>query len=430
MARGPELTSSITNHHSFSQITLLLNSVQRTFIMAAHTRSQGEKRKREEGSSDEESRATKRVSIQPSSETHALPLTSHQQPTTKRATESPPEAATKRTTRSQALGKPPRTRALPTPHPRYGNLTIALPPRPLQARLQRPSSPETVTSEWSSVSSDGPRHDFEDEEVIKKFQELGAKYQAWIDNPAQSGCHVKKATLTYDYMFSLPETPDDLVLGDTTSYKWIQTKDELLEPLETVLNDIPSVGLPTDKVWNYTILRQLGWSPKLELFKWSEYVHWAVEGAIIAAAIMRHHGPNWSEVALAHYTHVCPDINTLKYVYVADIVNKETAPFVKKQLYGNKRVTKKKEPAEKYWNYGTEEYQTILGTAIGKGVACLVLGAWPRGTHRITQIRTWFFDSFLELRFDIGEISGDAPTDRQEQELGEPGNEDEMELGE
>lgn len=360
--------------------------------MAPRTRSQ-EKRKRESESPEGDSHPTKRVSLYPPSEVLDLSLISRQQLTA--------SIATRRNRRVQTLGKP-------LPRSRFGSLSITVPKNPLPERPQSPTTPDTVTTDWTNNSSDSLIPEDEYEARIERFQESGAKYQTWIENSTQDGCPVKKATLTIEDLLSLPAPPDFLVLGDDKSYQWVQIKDAHLQAHEPVQDDAGSLGLPTGKDWNYQVLRQLGWAPKLEQFKWSEYVHWVVEGAIIAAAIMRHHGPNWSEVALAHYNDVCPDINTLKYVYVSDIVNKETAPYVKKKLYDNKKFKPKDEPVARYWKHGTEEYQRILGTAIGKGVACLVLGAWPRGTHRITQIKSFFWSQSLQLRFDIGEIDSEG----------------------
>lgn len=49
----------------------------------------------------------------------------------------------------------------------------------------------------------------------------------------------------------------------------------------------------------------------------------------------------------------------------------------------------------------TPEFQQILGTQLGRGVARLVLGAWRKGTHQIPRIHTWFLRSNLHMRFDI-----------------------------
>ncbi|KAJ5420327.1 hypothetical protein N7465_002846 [Penicillium sp. CMV-2018d] len=56
------------------------------------------------------------------------------------------------------------------------------------------------------------------------------------------------------------------------------------------------------------------------------------------------------------------------------------------------------------WEYGTEDYREILGTKLGNAAACLVLGAWERGTHRIARVHTLGRQYHIHLRFDIEPI--------------------------
>ncbi|KAJ5549589.1 hypothetical protein N7513_006823 [Penicillium frequentans] len=58
-------------------------------------------------------------------------------------------------------------------------------------------------------------------------------------------------------------------------------------------------------------------------------------------------------------------------------------------------------PGVRTWNHDTDEYQALLGTQIGKISASLVLGAFTRGTRRISRVVTWINDSLLYMRFDI-----------------------------
>ncbi|CAG8163296.1 unnamed protein product [Penicillium olsonii] len=311
--------------------------------MAPITRS--EKRKTEDGNSSDDSRPTKQRTGPAEGKSNPQPVNEASAP------------------------QRPRSKLFPL-HPPTGGLR----PPPITGV----DIPDTVTTNWEGSQSSGDGgYNVDDPEVVQRYRDAGARYQEWIIDPALAGCPIKKATLTFEHMFSLPVAPDTLQYGDTTSYQWREAYDSTQE-------DIKTVGLPTGRVWDRTVVRQLGWAPKLERFKWSEYVHWVVEGAIIAAAIARYHGPHWSDVALAHYRH-------------------ETKPFVKK-LYSDGKIRMKNEPAAKFWAYGTDEYQGILGTAIGRGVASIVLGAWPRGTHRIIQIKSYFYAKSLQLRFDIGEI--------------------------
>ncbi|CAG7915778.1 unnamed protein product [Penicillium olsonii] len=311
-----------------------------------------EKRRKEDGNSSDDSRPTKQRTGPAEGESKPQPV------------------------KEASAPQRPRSKLFPL-HPPTGGLR----PPPITGV----DIPDTVTTNWEgSQSSEDGGHDVDDPEVVQRYRDAGARYQEWIIDPALEGCPIKKATLTFEHMFSLPVAPDTLQFGDTTSYQWQTPGAGLWEAYDSTQEDIKTVGLQTGRVWDRTVVRQLGWAPKLERFKWSEYVHWVVEGAIIAAAIARYHGPHWSDVALAHYRH-------------------ETKPFVKK-LYSDGKIRMKKEPAAKFWAYGTDEYQGILGTAIGRGVASIVLGAWPRGTHRIIQIKSYFYAKSLQLRFDIGEI--------------------------
>ncbi|CAG8022388.1 unnamed protein product [Penicillium salamii] len=295
------------------------------------------------------------------------------------------------------------------------DVPLPLRPRTVRPRTRQsrpspvPDIPDFVTTDWSdSMSEVSSDIDPSNLQVKLDYQSAGAQYQAWIDGPTIEHCSVMKATLTYNDLFSLPPAPNVLFSGDQRSFQWVETSCSDRVAYESVAEDGKTVGLSTGNDWNRRVLRQLGWAPQREVFKWSEYIHWVVEGAIVAVAVMRYHGPHWSEIALAHYTHVCPDINTLKYVYVADIINKETAPYVRKILYNDEKIKPTDEPAARYWVYDSDEYQCLLGTAIGKGVASMVLGAWSRGTHRIKQIKSYFESRRLQLRFDIVEIGSES----------------------
>ncbi|CAG8936469.1 unnamed protein product [Penicillium salamii] len=337
---------------------------------------------------------------------------------------SPPPAASSPPGNSPPGNSPPGNSPPGNSPPRSESEDVPLPLRPRTVRSPTRQSrsppvpatyefvmediPDLVTTDWKDSLSLSSDIDPSDPEVQLAYQTIGARYQAWIDGPTINHCSVTKATLTYNDLFSLPPAPSELLNGDRGNYQWVERDSSYRAPYKSVADDAKTVGLSEGNDWNRRVLRQLGWAPHRELFKWSEYCHWVVEGAIVAAAIMRYHGAHWSEIALAHYTHVYPDINTLKYVYVADVVNKETAPYVTEILYNNEKIKRTDEPAARYWVHDSDEYQCLLGTAIGKGVAAMVLGAWPRGTHRMKQIKTFFENRSLQLRFDIVEIGDES----------------------
>lgn len=53
--------------------------------------------------------------------------------------------------------------------------------------------------------------DFDDDAVVARFHESGSRCQAWMDDPEQEECPVKKATLTFQEMLNPPPAPEPLV---------------------------------------------------------------------------------------------------------------------------------------------------------------------------------------------------------------------------
>ena len=109
-----------------------------------------------------------------------------------------------------------------------------------------------------------------------------------------------------------------------------------------------------------------------------------------------------SDISIALYK-VDNDIGTLKYVYVLDVINEETRPFVVEKLYTAAHGLDPNNPVAHERKYGTLEYQGIWGTRIGNTVAYLMLNAFEKGTNRISNIVTLpdFQKAALHIRFDI-----------------------------
>lgn len=102
-------------------------------------------------------------------------------------------------------------------------------------------------------------------------------------------------------------------------------------------------------------------------------------------------------------------IDTLRHVFFENVQNLETAPFVRRALYTEENNLSWPRKSPQTWEYGTPEYDGLLGSRLGKIVGYLVLGAFPRGTRRITQIVTWAadpenHDRRLQIRFDIDDV--------------------------
>lgn len=111
-------------------------------------------------------------------------------------------------------------------------------------------------------------------------------------------------------------------------------------------------------------------------------------------------GPQISELTQAIYTDSYP-IDTLKHVFVIDIANRVTRTLIETQIYTQENGLSWPDQTLRVWDYGSPEYQALLGTPLGKCVAALVLGAFVRGTRRIARIACWEVCACAQLRVDI-----------------------------
>ncbi|OQD69676.1 hypothetical protein PENPOL_c002G10549 [Penicillium polonicum] len=236
-------------------------------------------------------------------------------------------------------------------------------------------------------------------EKVDRYQATGAQFQQWMANtdPAGPACPVVQSTQT------LAAVRAEF---DVFTSEFAVPPAEILGALDAT--DLPSN--PRSKDYRYSKIHRNG-----NLAHVPTYEHYIVEGAIIAKAIFRRgQGPQWTDIALALYKHEA-DINTLRYVYYTTVENKQTQPLVGKVLYPNHSFGgpgTKAGTTIRIWNSHTLRFQQILGTQLGRATARLVLAAWPRGTHQITRINTWFWSGNLHMRFDIEPIARPDPSPR------------------
>jgi hypothetical protein len=91
-------------------------------------------------------------------------------------------------------------------------------------------------------------------------------------------------------------------------------------------------------------------------------------------------------------------------------VNDVTVDFMRKQFWGNITQNKYETTANLprlEFAYNSDLYPAILGgTQFGIIAAQIVLGAFQRGTHRISRIVAWKSDGAFQMRFDIEPIHG------------------------
>lgn len=127
-------------------------------------------------------------------------------------------------------------------------------------------------------------------------------------------------------------------------------------------------------------------------------------GNIVIHDMARENGPFMSDVSLAlfknHYV-----IHDLERVFLMDIQNEDTYDLITTEIYQEWPENPEEKMLEE-WEYGTPQYQALLGTELGKIVANLVLGAFERGTRQISRIVTWQDEINTEpqMRFDIDRV--------------------------
>lgn len=229
---------------------------------------------------------------------------------------------------------------------------------------------------------------------LQALQEAGSLRQKWIANP-ESDCPIPQSTLTFR----------DLRHWHKTYYN-----DELPD---SVRDKAVALGLPDGHESYVFTSMSTGNLPTGNLGSVGDiWVGRTGPSLLFIEIINRSPGstePQSSDIAKAVFEN---DFNVagLRYVFVVDVVNEQTKHFAETQLYGiDENGWVRRDTALRTWEYATPQYQSLLGTRIGKMVAYLVLGAFPRGTRRIARIVTWYADNVgqclgdLQIRFDIEE---------------------------
>ncbi|KAJ5306777.1 hypothetical protein N7508_005792 [Penicillium antarcticum] len=117
------------------------------------------------------------------------------------------------------------------------------------------------------------------------------------------------------------------------------------------------------------------------------------------------HIPHMSDFTKVAYEMDFP-LSTLKHVFINGIINEDTVPCVRYEIY--RSITPYEYPSKEplIWHLGTAEFDTLLGTGIGKMAAAFILCAYGRGKKRIIRIVTFHTEDFwnLNMRFDIAGV--------------------------
>jgi hypothetical protein len=242
-------------------------------------------------------------------------------------------------------------------------------------------------------------------------QQTGRQLQHWIETPAipGDGCPIRPCALKFRNLGAWQP-----VTLPCKSISWlVQSQD--LEPLYHPYRqtaEIPNkfreeaakAGIRnfSDNEVKKVVAseRALGADPTL----WHRnYVECCVApGGIFIDSMFRKSGFYVSEILKAVYEEYFV-LGGLRTVMVVDSPE-ETKLFVRNQLYPAKQLRWPDGGAQRYWVHGTPEFEALLGTKVGRLVSRLVLGAFERGSKRISNIVTWGDAGRVQMRFDIQHV--------------------------
>ncbi|KAJ6088230.1 hypothetical protein N7486_009491 [Penicillium sp. IBT 16267x] len=241
-----------------------------------------------------------------------------------------------------------------------------------------------------------------------EFESRGAQRQYWIENApskTEENCPIEPST------FKLEDLDDGFedTWGEAAYY-----------PAESrsVTEEVMGIKAPPTETWKR--FERLKVDPDATPVRDSRLWHlhcW--EGNIAPGIIYIENmfrrpgagpeaGPQSSQMAQVAYQSAYP-IDTLKHIIVCDVIHKETKRFIKRQLYDDRLYedTGIEWPSDQLvvWEYNTPEYKALLGTKIGAVVSWILLGAFQRGTRRISQVCTVaHYGRCMLMRFDIETI--------------------------
>ncbi|KAJ5823209.1 hypothetical protein N7447_005549 [Penicillium robsamsonii] len=231
-------------------------------------------------------------------------------------------------------------------------------------------------------------------------QAYGRLLQQWIESPESdpsvAECPILSSTLKFKDLKKSKQLEIDM---DTSPYIPIQIELEFAE--------LDIMG-PTGGAWERVAIDQPDASPDTEypdIHTWEGHI---APGVLIVEEIKKAPGFFMSEVCHAIYQEHFP-IDTLKSVYFIDVCNKDTRSFVMNELYSESNGLAWPDDKIRDWIPGTAEFEALLGTTLGRTMARLILGAFKRGTRRVSRIRTFHSFDTLQMQFSI-EVEQTDPT--------------------
>ncbi|KAJ5761504.1 hypothetical protein N7533_003543 [Penicillium manginii] len=230
----------------------------------------------------------------------------------------------------------------------------------------------------------------------EEYMEAGAHIHRWIEDSSAQGCFVTRISLNFTDLLQQRWSIRQLVTSFPTG-----CLHEAIT-LGIVPYTAPAIGEPN----RHSIGIRMKFQTKGHDHPSHHFDGIIAKGAIFITHMERVLGASrpWiSELIKAAYENEF-SIDTLRHVFFNIVVNKDTSHLIKNLLYAERRGLSWPDVDRQIWEYATTEYQAILGTRIGKVVGYLVLGAFSRGTRRISRIVSWpgVMDT-ITLRFELEE---------------------------
>jgi hypothetical protein len=215
-----------------------------------------------------------------------------------------------------------------------------------------------------------------------KFQTDGEAYATYLNDPTLACTKVGQSQVDYDSL---------------ENDGWEFESKAVGAPFN-VLPMAKKVGLDISKVWT----EMTAMKDAAEGDDANAHINLVGPGAIFALSNIRIDSNPWSEVAGACYGK--SGSGDLNYVFRVDVINTQTLLLVRDQIYPENSLNW---PTEDFreWQPGSAEFNALLGTPNGKGVAALLLGHREQyGNRKVTKITTWAGgnDEKLQILFTIG----------------------------
>ncbi|KAJ5664572.1 hypothetical protein N7507_005303 [Penicillium longicatenatum] len=232
------------------------------------------------------------------------------------------------------------------------------------------------------------------------IEDDGALRRRWIDDPSEPDCFIERSTLTFSQLVGRYE-------GRGFSTRRVDPDSDFEGHVLTAIEELERKEVIS------TVREYENFELDSPLLAWSGCTG---SGVIIIDLMQRSRigakvthemmgdVPNASSIAQAFYERDF-DLDDLRCVFVNDIVNRNTVDFFLEHIH-NKEFYDDfpgQTSVPQTWDHGSPEYDGLLGTRIGKVVAYLVLGAFKRGTRRISRIVTYSSKEIntIHMRFDI-----------------------------